>query len=89
MPEVVISGDPQNMCCLFHGFWRNGVAEGEVGVQVTANAAAAKRTIADRSAALKVAAVVSPASTEKAAAVQTAAATSLTRKALLWKSLFG
>ena len=41
---------------------------------LTANEAAAKRTTAARSAAPKVAAVMSPASTEKAAAMQTAVA---------------
>ena len=33
MPEVVISGDPYDICRLFHGFWRNGGGEGEAGVE--------------------------------------------------------
>ena len=96
MPELVISGDPYDICRLFHGFWRNGndedvagveglidwqVAAGKAaawnaaGVQVTANVAATGRTTAGNAeAAPEVVAVVSPTSTEKAAAVHTAAA---------------
>ena len=33
MPEVVISGHPQDICRLFHGFWRNGKDDGEPEVE--------------------------------------------------------
>ena len=33
MPEVVISADPHDSCGLFHGFWRNGIENGESVVE--------------------------------------------------------
>ena len=33
MPEVVISGDPYDICRLFHGLWRNGSDEDVAGVE--------------------------------------------------------
>ena len=68
MPEVVISGDPHEICCLFYGIWRHGIDESEAEVEgLIAWQVAAGETVARKTAGAQ--ATANEASAERATAV--------------------
>ena len=73
MPEVVISGDPHDICRLFYGIWRHGGDESEAGAegliawQVAAGETVARKTAGAQATANEAAAKRAAAGTAEAA----------------------